>query len=102
MRVSGNRIDLSDFGSRGQVRTALLALKLAEVHWLKKKVGSWPVLLLDETLAELDQKRRSDLLGTLQECEQAILTTADMDQFREDFVHPNTIWHIQAGSVITK
>ncbi|HQN04331.1 MAG TPA: DNA replication and repair protein RecF, partial [Anaerolineaceae bacterium] len=52
MRVLSNRIDLSDYGSRGQVRTALLALKLAEVQWLYQKAGSWPVLLLDETVAE--------------------------------------------------
>lgn len=101
MRVMSNRIDLSDFGSRGQVRTALLALKLAEVHWLKQKAGSWPVLLLDETLAELDKKRRHDLLDAFQDCEQAILTTADKEQFRDDFLHPNTIWHIHMG-IVTK
>ncbi len=99
MRVMSNRIDLSDFGSRGQVRTALLSLKLAEVHWLKQKAGSWPVLLLDETLAELDKKRRLDLLDAFQDCEQAILTTTDKDQFRDEFLHPNTIWHIQLGNV---
>ncbi|HOS53587.1 MAG TPA: DNA replication and repair protein RecF, partial [Anaerolineaceae bacterium] len=53
MRVLSNGIDLTDFGSRGQIRTALLSLKLAEVDWLKEKSGQWPVLLLDETLAEL-------------------------------------------------
>ncbi|MEN6524079.1 MAG: DNA replication and repair protein RecF [Anaerolineaceae bacterium] len=99
MRVLSNRVDLSDFGSRGQVRTALLSLKLAEVQWLKEKCGSWPVLLLDETLAELDQNRRHDLLSFLENSEQAILTTADRSQFREDFIHPNTIWNIQGGRV---
>ncbi len=48
-----NGIDLGNFGSRGQLRTVLLALKLAEVSWLKEKNGDWPVLLLDEVLAEL-------------------------------------------------
>jgi DNA replication and repair protein RecF len=99
MRVLSNRVDLSDFGSRGQVRTALLSLKLAEVQWLKEKCGTWPVLLLDETLAELDQNRRHDLLGFLENSEQAILTTADKSQFRDDFIHPNTVWNIQGGSV---
>ncbi len=99
MRVLSNRIDLSNFGSRGQVRTALLSLKLAEVQWLKEKCGTWPVLLLDETLAELDQNRRHDLLSFLENSEQAILTTADKSQFQDDFIHPNTVWNIHGGRV---
>lgn len=100
MRVLSNRIDLSDFGSRGQARTALLALKLAEVKWLYQKAGSWPVLLLDETLAELDQKRRSDLLNALRDCEQAILTTAEKDQFGQEFLQPNSVWQVHGGRVV--
>ncbi|HEX9012933.1 MAG TPA: DNA replication and repair protein RecF, partial [Anaerolineaceae bacterium] len=46
VRFLSNGIDLGDYGSRGQVRTALLSLKLAEVAWLKEKTGHWPVLLL--------------------------------------------------------
>jgi DNA replication and repair protein RecF len=64
LRIAANSIDLGHYGSRGQVRTALLALKLAEVSWLQEKTGHWPVLLLDEIMAELDMKRRSDLLLT--------------------------------------
>lgn len=99
MRVLSNRIDLSDYGSRGQVRTALLALKLAEVQWLYQKAGSWPVLLLDETVAELDQKRRQDLLHALDNCDQAILTTAESDQFGVEFLQPRSVWRVQAGRV---
>ncbi len=65
VRFTANGIDLGDFGSRGQVRTALMALKLAEVAWMREKIGEWPVLLLDETLAELDLQRRADLLDAL-------------------------------------
>ncbi len=100
MRVVSNRIDLSDYGSRGQVRTALLALKLAEVQWLYQKVRSWPVLLLDETLAELDQKRRQDLLHALKDCEQAILTTAEKEQFGQEFLQPNSVWQVNGGRVV--
>ncbi len=64
LRVQCNGIDLTDFGSRGQVRTAILSLKLAEVDWLKQMTGEWPVLLMDETLAELDTQRRKCLLTT--------------------------------------
>lgn len=63
LRMLVNGVDLGNYGSRGQIRTALLAVKMAEVEWLKSKIGFWPVLLLDETLAELDLQRRADLLA---------------------------------------
>ena len=97
LRFLSNGIDLGSYGSRGQVRTAVLALKLAEVSWMKEKTGHWPVLLLDEVLAELDLQRRADLLLRLADCEQALLTTTDLDLFDPEFVHKNTLWRIQAG-----
>ncbi len=99
LRFMSNAIDLGNFGSRGQVRTALLALKLAEVHWLHEKTHHWPVLLLDEILAELDLQRRADLLSALSEVEQALLTTTDLNLFSEAFVEENTIWHVSGGQV---
>jgi DNA replication and repair protein RecF len=96
-RMFTNTVDLGDYGSRGQVRTALLALKLAEVSWLKDKTGEWPVLLLDETLAELDIERRADLLATLVECDQALLTTTDLHLFTTDFVERCEVWKVEKG-----
>jgi DNA replication and repair protein RecF len=97
MRFLGNNIDLGDYGSRGQVRSSLLALKLAEVDWMREKTGHWPVLLLDETLAELDTRRRKQLLSALQENEQALLTTTDLNLFDPDFVQHSAVWQVQAG-----
>jgi DNA replication and repair protein RecF len=99
MRVLCNGVDLTDFGSRGQIRTALLSLKLAEVDWLKQKTGEWPVLLLDETLAELDTQRRNYLLGYLENAEQVILTTTDMNLFPPDFREKCERWQVVSGSV---
>jgi DNA replication and repair protein RecF len=99
MRFMANEMDLGDYGSRGQVRTALLALKLAEVNWLKERTGDWPVLLLDETLAELDIQRRADLLTYLGECEQGLLTTTDLGQFAPEFVQASTVWKVTEGQV---
>ncbi len=99
LRLLANRLDLGDFGSRGQGRTALLALKLAEVTWMKAKTGHWPVLLLDETLVELDIQRRADLLDALQECDQALLTTTDLNLFVPEFVQHNVVWKVNAGQV---
>lgn len=99
LRFLSNGIDLGDYGSRGQVRTTLLALKLAEVDWLREKTGEWPVLLLDEILAELDIQRRADLLETLLEAEQAVLTTTDLKLFTESFVSQSTVWKVEGGRI---
>ncbi len=97
LRFLSNTIDLGTYGSRGQARTAMLSLKLAEVIWMKEKTGQWPVLLLDEVLAELDPTRRLDLLNRLGGSEQALITTTDFNLFAEEFTRTSTIWHISAG-----
>lgn len=99
LRFIANGVDLGDYGSRGQVRTTLLALKLAEVAWMKEKTDEWPVILLDEVMAELDSERRADLMATLMESEQALLTTTDAQAFSQEFLESSTLWRVQAGSV---
>jgi DNA replication and repair protein RecF len=99
LRFLANGIDLSDYGSRGQVRTAILALKLAEIEWMKTRTGQWPVLLFDEVLAELDTQRRLDLLRYLEKIEQAVLTTTDLKSFAPEFVEKAEIWQVESGKV---
>ncbi len=96
-RFLSNGVDLGTYGSRGQVRTAMLALKLAEVTWMKDKLGRWPVLLLDEVLAELDTQRRGDLLNRLVQATQVLLTTTDLDLFDAEFVRSGRVWCIRSG-----
>lgn len=97
LRFLESGIDLGTYGSRGEVRTAMLALKLAEAIWMKARTGQAPVLLLDEVLAELDTNRRSDLLSRLTMSEQALLTTTDLDLFTAEFVQQATLWKVEAG-----
>jgi DNA replication and repair protein RecF len=99
LRFLANGIDLGDFGSRGQIRTALLALKLAEVEWMKARTGHWPVLLLDEVMAELDLQRRSDLLAYLKNFEQALLTTTDVHSFTPTFLKHAQAWQVEDGKI---
>ena len=99
LRFLANGIDLSDFGSRGQVRTTLLALKLGEIEWMKSRTGQWPVLLLDEVLAELDTQRRNDLLSYLDNIDQALLTTTDLKLFPPEFVKKAQLWEVASGMV---
>jgi len=97
---SANDVDLGVYGSRGQIRTAIMALKLAEVDWLKENTGDVPVLLLDETLAELDNERRNYLLKELAANSQSIMTTTDLDLFDPDFVSQCVVWHLQDGTIL--
>ena len=99
LRFLGNGIDLGTYGSRGQGRTAMLSMKLAEVLWMKEKTGQWPVLLLDEVLAELDPERRVDLLARLSASEQSLLTTTDLDLFVPEFVADASIWQVRNGRI---
>ncbi len=99
LRFFANQIDSGTYGSRGQIRTVLMALKIGEMHWLHEKTGEWPVLLLDETLAELDLQHRNALLHALSNCEQAILTATDAGMFNPEFLKTCTIWKIDAGRI---
>jgi DNA replication and repair protein RecF len=99
LRFLTNDIDLGDYGSRGQIRTTLLALKLAEVNWMKDRTGEWPVILLDEVMAELDLQRRADLLKYVGESEQVLFTTTDLNLFTKDFVEKAEVWKVSGGKV---
>ena len=99
LRFLANDIDLGNYGSRGQVRTTLLSLKLAEVNWMKDRTGEWPVILLDEVMAELDLLRRADLLKYVGESEQVLFTTTDLNLFPSDFVQKADVWRVENGKV---
>jgi len=99
LRFICNSIDLGEYGSRGQCRTAVLASKLAEVEWIRQRTGDWPVLLLDEVISELDPIRKSDLLTYIQSSDQVLITTADPDQFNDDFIEFAKVWHIVGGRI---
>lgn len=101
LRFLSNQVDLGDYGSRGQGRTALLAMKLAEVKWLRQRSGEWPVLLLDETMSELDIERRKDLLTALSECDQAILTATDPSMIDPLFTKRHPVWFVAGGVIKT-
>jgi DNA replication and repair protein RecF len=99
IRFLANDIDLGFYGSRGQVRTALLSLKLAEVNWMKDRTGEWPVILLDEVMAELDPQRRADLMKYTAETEQVLITTTDLNAFTPEFAENAEVWRVEGGKV---
>ncbi len=80
--------DLRTYGSRGQQRTAALALKLAEIQLMREVTGDDPVLLLDDVMSELDSMRRHTLLDALAGVPQALVTTTDWNDFTPELLGP--------------
>ena len=78
-----------------------MALKLAELNWMRDRIGEWPLLLLDEVVAELDAQRRAFLLERIDGTTQTLLTTTELDIFTPEFLQRATIWEVEAGQIET-
>ncbi|MEG1500612.1 MAG: DNA replication/repair protein RecF [Clostridiales bacterium] len=74
-----NNNSLKTFGSQGQQRSGALSLKLAEMELAYQKIGEYPVLLLDDVMSELDEKRRSSLLKMMNDKTQTFITATDLN-----------------------
>lgn len=101
LRLMINRRDCGLYGSRGQARTAVMALKFAELDWMQHHLGEWPILLLDEVVAELDSKRRAFLLERLNGEMQMLVTTTELEIFTEDFLSRADLLQIVEGQIAT-
>jgi DNA replication and repair protein RecF len=101
LRFFANGLDLGEYGSRGQQRTAVLALKLAQAEWMREHTGEAPVLLLDEVLAELDPNRRQCLLRFIARANQVIITTTDMQRLDQASLTGAMFLRVCAGVIST-
>lgn len=97
VRINGTSGSI--FGSRGQVRTAVLALRLAEAEYVRQIRQDEPILLFDDVLSELDHRRRSQVLELAGSYQQTILTTTDWDRVDPWCFSRATRFKIQEGSV---
>ena len=77
LRLVLDGVEMSRHASRGQAQLAALALRLAEGAYLSERSGDPPVLLLDDVLSELDERRRSLVLEAVEAYPQVLVTTAD-------------------------
>ena len=94
-----NDINLKNYGSQGQQRMAVLALKLSEVQMILKKTEETPILLLDDVFSELDQQKKNNLLKYIQGNIQTIITTTDLDQVDPSIVDESKLIKISHGNV---
>ncbi|HEY0071053.1 MAG TPA: DNA replication/repair protein RecF [Chloroflexia bacterium] len=98
---SGQALPLNAYGSRGQQRTAVLALKLAEVDLMTAETGDTPILLLDDILSELDAHRRGYLLTAVSTQQyQSLITTTDLAGFDPKFLERATLLEVRQGEVL--
>jgi DNA replication and repair protein RecF len=75
LTVKINGKECKYFGSQGQQRSAVLALKLAEIEIIREEAGEYPILLLDDVLSELDNKRKSYLIEHIKGIQTIITST---------------------------
>lgn len=94
-----NQTPARQYGSQGQQRTLVLALKLAELKLIEEVVGEPPLLLLDDVLAELDLQRQNQLLETIQDRFQTLITTTHLGAFDAQWLKSAQILGVAAGQI---
>jgi DNA replication and repair protein RecF len=94
-----NETAARQYGSQGQQRTLVLALKLAELKLIEDVIGEPPILLLDDVLAELDLHRQNQLLDAIQDRFQTLITTTHLGSFDAQWLNSAQILHINSGQL---
>ncbi len=93
-------VDARNFASSGERKTIVLALKLAEVEFLKAVTGEKPILLLDDVFSALDIKRSKALLGVTGDGSQCIVTLTDLNLLRDEFRAGARLYEVRQGRII--
>ena len=91
-----NGVDARRFGSAGQQRTIVLALKLAELELIKMLYGQSPILLLDDVLAELDPKRQLLLLEAVGQKHQCLISATHLESFEGEWVQNSQLMQLDS------
>jgi DNA replication and repair protein RecF len=94
-----DRTPARQYGSQGQQRTLVLALKLAELQLIEEVVGEPPLLLLDDVLAELDPSRQNQLLEAIQDRFQTLITTTHLGSFDSQWLNSSQILSVNVGEI---
>ena len=96
VRFQVNGVDARRFGSAGQQRTIVLALKLAELELIKMIYGKFPILLLDDVLAELDPKRQLLLLDAVGQKHQCLISATHVESFEGEWVRNSQLMQLDS------
>lgn len=93
-------MNIKKYGSQGQQRMAVLAIKLAEIEIFKNYLGTSPILLLDDVFSELDSSKRNNLLKYVDSSIQTIITSTDLFNFDDALVSRAKLFHIDKGNIL--
>ena len=100
LRVVSGDVDLGVYGSRGQQRTAALALVIAQSAYIGQRLGDEPVILLDDPLSELDADRRERVLRhCLTPGRQVLITTADVELIPAEVRAHAVMYAVKSGKI---
>lgn len=80
-----NNKPINVYGSQGQNRTAILSLKICELQVIYEEIGEYPILLLDDFMSELDEKRRKSFLNNIKDIQVIITCTQEMKLENNDY-----------------
>ncbi len=94
-----NNTPALQYGSQGQQRTLVLALKLAELELIESVVGEPPLLLLDDVLAELDLSRQNQLLEAISDRFQTLITTTHLGSFEAQWLESSQVLMVKEGQI---
>ena len=89
-----NDISVRKYGSSGQQRTFILALKMAELDLLRRMINLPPLLILDDVLAELDITRQNLLLNSVGKDSQCFISATHLDKFNQSFISSSQMIHL--------
>lgn len=99
LEVTLGGVDLTTFGSQGQQRLATLALKFAARDYVRSRTGEDPVLLFDDVMSELDERRREYLADHFLESNQALVSTTNLDYFAPEVLRRARVIRISGGTI---
>ncbi|HEY6872101.1 MAG TPA: DNA replication/repair protein RecF [Geobacteraceae bacterium] len=98
-----NGMPLRRFGSQGQCRSFVLALKMAEISYLERKFGNPPILLLDDMTSELDRERNRNLMEFLAAKRmQVFITTTTLQNIALPGMEQYRTFRVEAGRVLSE
>ena len=92
--INGKEVNI--YGSQGQNRTVVLSLKIAELNVIYEEIGEYPILLLDDFMSELDEKRRKNFLNNIKNTQVILTCTEKIDLPEIEY----NLYNIRKGEIV--
>jgi len=94
-----NKTPIKTHGSQGEMRTAVLSIKLALIDFIHQFTNNYPILLLDDVLSELDKDRQNSLLEYIKDKTQTFITSTDINEINTERIQKFKVFIIENGAI---